>query len=147
MPDDAGFCPDCGRSMSEPEKAQGKIGALPRVFAGALGYLLLPAFAFLMFDPYKHDRFVRFHAFQSMGAWLFLIVIVALLRILAVVAGYFVVVGTLLLWLASMMAALGIVITWLLLIVKALQGEMFELPFVGALAEQQAAASNRQSGF
>lgn len=138
MPDGAGFCPDCGRDMDEPERAVGKIGLLPRILAGALSYCLLPSFVFLMLAPYKHDRFVRFHAFQSWGAWLLVVVIVAILRILAVVSGYFVVVGTLVLWLASMIAAVGIGIGWLLLVVKALQGQMFGLPLIGELAEEQA---------
>jgi uncharacterized membrane protein len=41
--------------------------------------------------------------------------------------------------LVGTLISIALFFTWLLLSVKALQGERFELPFLGALAEQQAA--------
>jgi uncharacterized membrane protein len=139
MPDEAIFCPGCGREVREPERAEGNIGILPRRLAGALAYFLLPAIAFLLMEPYRDDRFVRFHAFQCIGAWIAAIVITAILRIAAVVVGMIPVVGYLFLWLFSMLVSLAFFIIWVVLVVKALQGEMFELPFVGKIAAQQAA--------
>ena len=47
MPDPAGFCPGCGRSMSAAERARGTVGLLPETMAGALAYFLLPPIVFL----------------------------------------------------------------------------------------------------
>jgi uncharacterized membrane protein len=40
-----------------------------------------------------------------------------------------------------MVVSLGFFVIWLVLIVKALQGEMLKLPVVGDFAEQQSAAT------
>jgi uncharacterized membrane protein len=40
-----------------------------------------------------------------------------------------------------MLVGLALFFVWLVLIVKALQGEMFKLPLIGDIAEKQAAAS------
>ncbi|HKS77211.1 MAG TPA: hypothetical protein VJQ82_28640 [Terriglobales bacterium] len=45
--------------------------------------------------------------------------------------------GRVLVIFASFIIALGCFILWLVLIVKALQGEMFELPLLGRLADRQ----------
>jgi uncharacterized membrane protein len=137
MPDDAAFCPECGRAVHS-ERARGMVGVFPEPWAGALAYFLLPAIIFLFVEPYSKNRFVRFHAFQCIGAWLGAVVVTALLRVVAVVAGLIPVLGTLFIWLLSMIVSLGLFIVWVVLVVKALQGEMFKLPFIGDLAEQQA---------
>jgi uncharacterized membrane protein len=46
------------------------------------------------------------------------------------------VLGYLLAWLASAVLLLGWVILWSVLLVKALQGETFKLPWIGSLAEK-----------
>lgn len=138
MPEDAAFCPECGRSMRPEKRAHGQVGVLPEVVAGALAYFLVPAFVFLFVDPYRKNRFVRFHSFQCIGAWLIAIVVAAVVRIFAVMIGRIPVLGYLLISLVSIVIVLAALITWLVLIVKALQGEMFELPVIGAVAEQQA---------
>jgi uncharacterized membrane protein len=138
MPEDAAFCPECGRSMRPEKRAHGQVGVLPEVVAGALAYFLVPAFVFLFVDPYRKNRFVRFHSFQCIGAWLIAIVIAAAVRILAVLLNLMPVVGYLLISLLSIVMVLAVLTTWLVLIVKALQGEMFKLPVIGTMAEQQA---------
>jgi uncharacterized membrane protein len=138
MPEDAAFCPECGRSMRPEQRAHGQVGVLPEVVAGALAYFLVPAFIFLFVDPYRKNRFVRFHSFQCIGAWLIAIVIAAAVRILAVLLNLMPVVGYLLISLLSIVMVLAVLTTWLVLIVKALQGEMFKLPVIGTMAEQQA---------
>jgi uncharacterized membrane protein len=138
MPEDAAFCPECGRSMRPEQRAHGQVGVLPEVVAGALAYFLVPAFIFLFVDPYRKNRFVRFHSFQCIGAWLIAIVIAAAIRILAVLLNLIPIVGYLLISLLSIVMGLAVFTTWLVLIVKALQGEMFKLPVIGTVAEQQA---------
>lgn len=138
MPEEAAFCPDCGRAVRPPERAHGQVGVLPEVVAGALAYFLVPALVFLFVDPYRKNRFVRFHSFQCIGAWLIAIVISAAVRIFAVAMNLIPVLGYLLFSLVSIVMVLAVLVTWLVLIVKALQGEMFKLPMIGTVAEQQA---------
>src|SRR5260370_19450418 len=70
MPDEAVFCPSCGGTMRAPERAHSKVGGLSESIAGALAYFtFVPALLFLLVDPYKKDRFVRFHSFQCILVW------------------------------------------------------------------------------
>jgi uncharacterized membrane protein len=137
MPDDAAFCPGCGRAMVPAERAQGMVGVMPETMAGALAYFILPAVAFLLIEPYSKNRFVRFHSFQCIGALLAGVVLAAVLRIVAVIAVFVPVIGQLFLWLLSMLVSLAVFMIWIVLVVKALQGEMFKLPLIGDIAEQQ----------
>ena len=138
MPDTAAFCPGCGRSMLPVERAQGTVGVLPEAFAGALAYFLLPAIVFLFVEPYKKNRFVRFHSFQCLGVYLASVVVVAILRIVGFVLFFIPVLGQPLVWLISMVVALAIFMLLVVLFVKAMQGEMFKLPLLGDFAEGNA---------
>ncbi len=138
MPDTAAYCPGCGRAMRPVERAQGTVGALPETLAGALAYFtILPAIVFVFVEPYSKNRFVRFHSFQCIGLWLAGVVIGAVLRIVGFVLFFVPVLGHLLVWLMSMVVSLAFVAVWVVLVVKALQGEMFKLPLVGDFAERQ----------
>jgi uncharacterized membrane protein len=137
MPEDAAFCPDCGRPMLSAERAHGQVGVLPEVVAGALAYFLVPAFVFLFVEPYSKNRFVRFHAFQCIGAGMIAIVIAAAVRVFGVAMSLLPVIGYLLISLVSIVLVLAVLITWVVLIVKALQGEMLKLPLIGTVAERQ----------
>jgi uncharacterized membrane protein len=113
------------------------VGVLPEKLAGALSYFILPAVLFLLVEPYKSNRFVRFHSFQCIGMALAAVVIGAILRISGVVLFIIPVLGPLLVSLVSMVVSLAFLILWIVLIVKALQGEMFKIPLVGDFAEHQ----------
>lgn len=142
MPDAAAFCPGCGRAMRPVERAQGNVGPLPQTIAGALAYCtIVPAIVFLLVEPYNKNRFVRFHSFQCIGLWLVALVVGTALRIVDLVLFFIPVIGQLLMLLSSMVAGLGFFAIWLVLVVKALQGETFKLPLVGNFAEQQANAN------
>lgn len=137
MPEDAAFCAECGYSLRPMERAHGLVGVLPETFAGALAYFLLPAIAFLLIEPYNKNRFVRFHAFQCIGAWIAAVIVAALLRIASVVFVFIPMIGQLAVWLTALFASLALVIVWIVLVVKALQGETFKLPWIGDFAELQ----------
>jgi uncharacterized membrane protein len=139
IPEEVAFCPGCGHTTQSIERADGKVGGLSERVAGALAYTLLAAIVFLFIQPYNTNRFVRFHSFQCIGFWLAFIVLIAALRIAGVLLFFVPMLGHLMVFLLSMIGMLGFVIMWGVLIVKALQGEMFELPLVGEYAEQQAA--------
>jgi uncharacterized membrane protein len=138
MPDAAAFCPGCGRAMLPVTRAHGMVGVLPETLAGALAYFILPSIVFLLVEPYKNNRFVRFHSFQCIGMCLAAVVIGAILRISGVVLFFIPVLGPLLVSLVSMVVSLAFLMSWIVLIVKALQGDMFKIPIAGEFAEKQA---------
>ena len=156
MPDISEFCPACGRPVREgnffaPEESgqeaqpaasatpEGPMVVLPpvewedRITAALAYFTFIPAIVLLFLKQYQQRKFVRFHAFQSVFFWA-LVVVLALLGLLASLFGWlfgWLLVGTLI--------SMALFFTWLLLSVKALQGERFGLPLLGVLAEQQAA--------
>jgi uncharacterized membrane protein len=142
MPDAAAYCPGCGRAMRPVERAQGTVGALPETLAGAMAYCtIIPAIVFLLVEPYSKNRFVRFHSLQCIGVCLVTLVVGAMLRVVGFVLFFIPVLGHLLVWLLSMVVTLAFFVIWVVLVVKALQGEMFKLPLVGDFAERRASAT------
>jgi uncharacterized membrane protein len=142
MPDTAAFCPGCGRPMQTVARAQGRVGVLPENVAGALAYLtFIPALVFLLLEPYNRNRFVRFHSFQCLLLWGAAIVLGVALKIVGLILLIIPVLGHLLFFLISVVVGLAGFVIWLVLVVKALQGEAFKLPVVGDFAEQQSGSS------
>jgi uncharacterized membrane protein len=145
LPDTATFCPNCGSAMQpaiQPvERVQGNVGGLPQTVAGALAYCtILPAIVFLLVEPYSKNRFVRFHSFQCIGLWFAALVFGAALRVAGVLLFFVPLLGHLVVLLLSMVVSLGFFVIWVVMIVKALQGEMLKLPVIGDFAQQQIAA-------
>jgi len=95
--------------------------------AGLLTYLFgfVTGVVFLVIE--KDSTFVRFHAFQSTVTFLVLFVV-------SVIGG----------WIPLLGSALNLVVTpisvilWVLLMVKAYQGERYQLPIIGEIAEERA---------
>jgi len=85
---------------------------------------------FLVVDPYKSDRKIRFDAFQSIFLW---IAFVALRIVLGIVIG----ISYHLVFLYSILSLAELALT-ILLAIKAYQGAKFVLPVIGPLAEKQA---------
>jgi uncharacterized membrane protein len=138
MPDVAAYCPGCGRAMGQVERAHGTVGALPETLAGALAYFtIIPAIIFLLVEPYSKNRFVRFHSYQCIAMSLVALVVGASLRVVGFVVFFIPRLGPLLVWLVSGVIILAFFAVWVVLIVKALQGEMFKLPVLGDFAERQ----------
>ena len=141
MPESAAFCPGCGVSMKDTERASGMVGIFPERIAGALAYVtFLPAIVFLAARPYGSNLFVRFHSLQCLLYSAAVLLLAALLRIAALVVGMLPVVGPLIVVLMYVLAAMGAVVLWGVLAAKALQGEKFRLPLLGDVAEKYAAA-------
>jgi uncharacterized membrane protein len=90
-------------------------------------------------DPYKNDRFIRFHSFQSIFFNVVAIAFSIIWVILSIMLGL-VSMG----FLGGIMALLHLVIDlvffgiWALLTYKAYQNETFQLPIIGPLAAKQA---------
>jgi uncharacterized membrane protein len=147
MPGTAAFCPGCGRSMASTtiratpatSRAQGKVGFLFENIAGALAYVtFIPAVVFLNLEPYKKNRFVRFHCVQCLLLWATGVLTALLLKAATLLLFIVPVVGPLFVVLVSVVMGLAAIVVWLVLVVKALQGETFKLPVLGDFAERQA---------
>ena len=139
MPETAAFCPGCGRPMQSDERSQGKVGPLPEPIAGALAYFtFIPAIVFLVLEPYKKNRFVRFHSFQCLLLWGVAILIAIALKLAGMLLFIIPVLGPLLVVLIWTVVGFGAVVIWLVLVVKAFQGLMFRLPLLGDFAAEQA---------
>jgi uncharacterized membrane protein len=121
MPASAAFCPACGWSMMPlpaPERAAAAAAYLTFIAAAVL--LLLPA--------YSTHRFVRFHAWQSVFLWGTFFVLTGIALVLSNVA------AAMVFLLLGILASLAMVFLWIVLTIKAWEGERFELPLFGALA-------------
>jgi len=106
------------------------------LIAAAAYVTIIPAIFFVLAEPFKRNRFVRFHSFQSIFLAAATIVAAIAMRILYSLFALIPGLGYLLAWLTSAVVLLGWVILWLVLVVKALQGETFRLPWIGNLAEK-----------
>lgn len=109
-----------------PESGKTSTGLDPNV-AGALAYGLgwVTGIIFLVAEP--GNRFVRFHALQSIIVFGALSALTILLQVIPLV---------------GMLIAVFLVVPlsavlWLVLMFKAYQGEKFKLPIAGDMAEQR----------
>jgi uncharacterized membrane protein len=91
--------------------------------AGLLCYVLgwLSGVIFILIEP--ENRFVRFHAMQS-------IIVFGILTIAGIILGYVPFIG----WLVPVVSF----ILWVVLMVKAYQGTRFKIPWAGNQAERWA---------
>lgn len=141
MADGAAFCPSCGRGANAPAvgvPAPGvsiaSTGGLTDNVAGMLAYVtIIPAIVFLVTAPYNRNRFVRFHSFQSIFFAIAWIILWTALHFIVIIPffGW----ATVFLW--PIVGLAGLII-WIVLLLKANQGQMYKLPMIGDLAEQQA---------
>jgi uncharacterized membrane protein len=109
--------------------------------AGALAYLagLITGILFLVIDPYKGDRFVRFHAFQSIFfnvAWIALWIAWMIVGLVlgAITKGLFFFLQVPI----DLLLMVGGFCLWAFLMYSAYQGKFTRLPVIGALAAKQA---------
>ena len=105
-----------------PAAAQG----LSESAASALAYItFIPALIFLLVPPYNQSARIKFHAIQELG----LSVIWICLSFAWIVP--------FLGWLIGMVGFLCLLVVWIMCILKASQGGVFKLPFIGDFAAQQ----------
>ena len=100
-------------------------GLSPNV-AGLLCYVALWVSGIVFLVIEKENKFVRFHALQSIVTFGVLNVIQAVLSVIPFIGGFFV-------WLVSVL----IIVLWIILMIRAYSGVMWKLPWVGNWAEQQ----------
>ena len=99
--------------------------------AAAIAYLTFVAAAVVLFLPaFRNNRFVRFHAWQSILLWgVFFVLTISALFLSNVAAA-------MLFLLFGILASLAMLFLWIVLSLKAWEGERFELPLFGTLAER-----------
>lgn len=151
--DGSSFCQACGTAvagagaasaipMSAPPPAAS--AGMTNNVAGLLCYILgiVTGVIFLVIDPYKNNRFVRFHAFQSIFYWLACFAFWIIWS--QVFIGMFFSSGGLGMFgmfaLFFTLIRLAMFACWIFLMVKAYNNEEFKLPFIGDLAAKQAGA-------
>lgn len=94
--------------------------------AGLLCYLLGWLTGIIFFIMEKENQYVRFHAMQS-------IVTFGAITIVSIVLSFIPVVG----WVFGMLLGILAFILWIILMMKAYQGEKYKLPVAGDFAEKQ----------
>jgi uncharacterized membrane protein len=120
---------------------RGNVGVFPEKIAGGLAYLtFIPAVVLLLLQPYNKNRFVRFHALQCLWFWAAGVVLGIAIKLVSLILFIIPALGPLLVTLLAAVLLLGIFVIWVVLLVKALGGEAFKLPWIGDLAERQAGA-------
>ena len=162
------FCPRCGTAFSQVTTEEEEIEAtepqadsailqpgdevhgvaggetlgetlpIPENIAGAVAYItIIPAVVFLFLEPFKRSFFVRFHAYQNLFLWVAGFVVGIAAGILSAILQLIPFMRVLVFPLAGLIT-LAWFFVWVLLVVKAYQHELFKLPIIGDLAEQQA---------
>src|ERR1700744_1634413 len=166
LPDGSTTCPACGATQgaaaagATPGAIPGPIpgtmpaaplpaaGLTPNV-AGALGYLVgaITGILFLVIDPFKADRFVRFHAFQSIFfnlAWIafWIVWMIVGLMLGAISHGLFFIIQLPI----NLLVTVGGFCIWVYLMYSAYQGKTLQLPVIGPLAATQAGIATTGAG-
>jgi len=112
--------------------------------ASALAYVLFWLTGIIFFVIEKENKTVRFHAMQSILTFIPLQIIAWIVGWIGAPSASWSYTGyysynpgiPALLWLSWIIWALTIIL-WLILMIKAYQGEKFKLPIVGDIAEKQ----------
>jgi uncharacterized membrane protein len=141
------FCPACGNAVATTAGGAAAAPApaastgMTNNVAGMLCYLVgwITGLIFLLIEPYKNDKVVRFHAFQSIffnvgmiAVWIAFSVVAGILGVIT--KGFsLVITGPLFL-----VVWLGLIACWIFLMIKAYNNQQFKLPFIGDLAAKQA---------
>lgn len=124
--------------MSNPashQSATSASGLAPNV-AGALAYVLGLITGVILLVVEKENRFVRFHAAQSVAVTVLLIVTSIALSILSTVLVFVPILGWIVAFLLSVGLAIATFVLWILLMWRAYQGREWELPFAAGIARK-----------
>jgi uncharacterized membrane protein len=127
-------CPELNARLSKedfmggsPQTPSSSGGGLQPNIAALLAYIFwIPAILWLLIEPFKNDRFVRFHSWQALviGVVWFVIYIVLTITVIG-----------LLITPLIMLAQLGVAI---LGAYKSYKNEMYKFPLIGDFCEKQA---------
>jgi uncharacterized membrane protein len=134
MPEISSYCPICGRAVHAAVD-HGEAADIRELLLGALAYFtLIPAVALLSIPATRRSRFVRFHAWQSILFMVTSALILVAMRIIFTLVSIVPFLGSLFAWLLAGVVFLAIVTLWAVLVIKTLQREAYETPWLGHLA-------------
>lgn len=134
--DGTSLCAACAARSAQAAPASSSAGGMTDNVAGMLAYVtIIPAIIFLVMEPYNKSRFIRFHAFQC----LFFAVAWTVLWIALSFVAHVPFLGWLTFLISPLVGLAGFIL-WIVLLIKANQGQMWKLPVIGDMAEKQAAA-------
>ncbi len=158
--DDAKFCGSCGATITPaasapavtpsqpsppgPTATSSQSGIAPNVAAMLvylpvcfIGIVCAILFAFIL-DPYKQDRFIRFHAWQSLALHVCLVGFFMVWMIFVFLATAIIHFLAILLFPVNMLIGLGALVLMVMLMIKAYGKETYKVPVIGDWAEKQA---------
>ena len=123
------------RPTNAPASVAGTSGLAPNV-ASALAYVLgiITGVIFLAIE--KENRFVRFHAAQSVAVTIVLIVASIALSVLSTFLAFVPLLGWIVAFLLSVGLFFATVVLWVLLMWRAYQGREWEVPIAGGIARK-----------
>lgn len=110
--------------METKDLGKTSTGIQPNV-AALLSYVLGIITGIIFYLIEKENKFVRFHAMQSIVVFGFLFVLGVVLSVIPVIGWALLPI----LWIVDL-------IVWVVLMIKAYQGEYFKLPIAGDIAEK-----------
>jgi uncharacterized membrane protein len=113
-------------TTGSPDLGKTSTGLQPNV-AGLLAYVLGLVTGVIFFLLEKDNKFVKFHAVQSM-------VFSVTLALASLVAGFTPLIGPLVVVVVQLAGFIG----WIVLMVQAFQGKWYKLPVIGDIAAKQA---------
>ncbi len=90
----------------------------------AIAFSPITAIIFLVME--KESKFVKFHSIQSL-------VVVVFTFVLYTVLGMIPILG----WMMIPFVGIGVFVLWIVMLIKAYQGEWFELPIAGKFSMEQ----------
>jgi len=151
----SGFCAACGTAVSgqgvtttsgaaaapAQSSASAQSAGMTNNVAACLSYLVgwITGLIFLVIEPYKNDKFVRFHAFQSIflsiavfAIWIGVVILSTIVGFITRGLGFFLM-GPLM-----MIIWLGVIVAVVICMIKAYGNQQFKLPIIGDMAAKQA---------
>ncbi len=121
--------------MADPVSSGQGTGLSPNV-AGALAYLLGPITGILFLVLEKEDRFVRFHAAQSIVVGVAMVLVYIVLTVLNSILAVIPILGWIVGILLTLVVGLASFVLWLLLMYKAFQGQEWQVPGLAPYARR-----------
>jgi uncharacterized membrane protein len=104
--------------------------------AGVLCYALGWASGIYFIRKEKENKFIRFHAMQSIVAWGGITIVLLVMFIISRVFK-FIPFLNIILFIIAWLLGLALVILWMVLMSKAYGGERYKLPWAGNFSEKQ----------
>lgn len=103
-------------------------GLDPKVSA-LLAYLL-GIVGGIVFYAISKDSYVKFHAMQSIMLWVVIMILYSVIWVLTIPFDFF--------FYFDYILYLGVTVVWILVMIKAYNGERYKLPVIGDMAEKYA---------